>query len=179
MKIHHLMLAVALTTSCIVPVAHAERAAKHPRHSYSADVTRTYGNGKTVNRHTEQTATATGFNRSSTMTGSDGRTASRNVSANRDAETGTYTKSVNGTRMNGDTYSGERVTQKTDDGYTRSSTRTNASGETASKQVSAVVDRENGTLTKNISATGFNGETHSTTVVKTYSKGDATGSAQN
>src|SRR3990167_817141 len=179
MKTNQLMLAVALAASCVVSVAHAERGAKHPRHSYSADTTRTYGNGQTYNRHTEQTATATGFNRSSTVTGPDGKTASRNVSGNRDAEAGTYSKSINGTRMNGDTYSGERVTQKTDDGYNRSSTRTNASGDTASKQVSAVVDRENGTLTKNISATGFNGETHSATVVKTYSKGEASESAQN
>lgn len=179
MKTKPLMLAVVLAASCAVSVAHADLGAKHQRHSYTADVTRTAGNGKTVSRHTAQTATATGFNRSTAMTAPDGRTASRTVSGNRDAEAGTYTKSINGTRLNGDTYSGERVTQKTDDGFTRSSTRTNASGETASKQMSVEVDKENGTLTKNISATGFNGETHSVTVVKTYSKGEASGSAQN
>lgn len=171
MKIKNVAIAIALSSALISPLAMAEKA--HDRQSFSADVTRTTGNGKTMSRHTEQVATANGFRRESTITNGAGKTANRVVEGSRDPETNTYTKTVQGTRMNGDSYSAERVTQRTDDGYVRTQTRTNAAGETASKQVTASVDHDTNTVTKNISATGFNGETHSATVVKTYSKGGA------
>lgn len=174
MKFQQIAIVAAISAALASPMAMAEkvRLDRHARHSITADVTRTTGNGKTMSRHTEQAVTETGFRRESTMTSPEGKTASRIVEGSRDPDTHTYTKTVQGTRMNGDTYSAERVTQKTEDGYNRSVSRTNAAGETASKQVNTVVDRENHTITKNITGNGFNGEVHTATVVKTYNASD-------
>lgn len=176
MKIQTLAIAIALSSALASPLAMAEKI--HARNSFTADVTRTTGNGKSMSRHTEQVATDTGFKRSSTLTSAAGKTASRNVEGSYDASSKTYTKTIDGTRMNGDTYSGERVTQKTENGFDRSLSRTNAAGQTATKDISVAVDKENKTVTKNISVTGFNGEVHNATVVKTYSNGGSANGSQ-
>lgn len=178
MKTNKLMIAVALAASCAVSVAHAERnrdrdhGRDHQRRDFTTDVTRTTGSGKTFTRHTEQTATDTGFRRESTMTNPEGKTSNRSVEGNYDAETKTYTKDINGTRMNGDSYSAQRTTQKTDDGYNRTRTRTNAEGETATRQVNAEIDKENKTMTKTISNTNFDGETRTKTITRTAQPGN-------
>ena len=181
MKIQQLSLVLALSAIVASPLAMADRP-QHPNHpkmlrqSFTSDTTRTNANGQTFTRHTEQTVTANGFRRDSTVTAPDGRTAQRTVTGSIDPENQSRTRTVSGTRMNGDTYSGERTVQRTENGYSKTASRTNAAGETASKQVDVVVDRENHTATKTVTKTGFDGESHTGTVVKTYQRGAPAGS---
>ncbi len=118
MKIRHFAVVVAVSSALASPLAMAEsvRAGKlSARHSFTTDVTRTTGSGKTLSRHTAQVATDTGFRRETSVTNPQGNTASRSVEAS--------------------------------------------------------IDKANNTLTKNVSATGFNGETHTATVVKPWGDG--------
>lgn len=173
MKIRHFALVVAVSSALASPLVMAESVRAgglSARHGFTTDVTRTTGSGKTLSRHTVQEATDTGFRRETRVTNPQGKTASRTVEASVDADAGIRTRSVEGTRMNGDTYSGERIAQRTEEGYNRVMSRTNAAGETASKEVSTRIDRANDTLTKNVRVTGFDGETHTTTVVKTWNR---------
>ena len=171
MKMHKIAIAVAVSAALASPLAMAER----PRagQSFSADVTRTTGSGKSMSRHTEQVATENGFRRQSTMTTGEGKSASRSVEGNYDPQTHTYTKQYQYQHMNGETTSGERVTQRTENGYNRTLTHTSAEGQSASKQVNTTVDKDSNTLTKDITMTGYNGEVKTATVVKTYNKGGA------
>jgi len=171
MKRSALMLSLTLSAALASPLALADKP-HHMRKSFTTDVTRSTGEGRSMHRHTEQNANRYGFERSSTVTTGSGHSANRNVAASYDPESKSYHKSIDGQRMNGDTYAAERNTQRTDDGYHREMHRTNANGDTAHKEVSVAMDRDNHTLTKNVSVTGFNGETHSATVTKTRTGGD-------
>ncbi len=155
---------ILIATALVCSLGASSAFAKH--HSGTVDKTRQTPNG-TYTRHTEQTATANGFNRTSTATRPDGKTATRNLSVENNKDTGTRTKTISGTNFNGGSYSGQKVTQKTDSGYTRDASFTNAQGKTASRHVEATLDKDAGTVTKNITATHPNGETTTTTVVKT------------
>ena len=121
-------------------------------------------------RHTEQVATDNGFTRNTVTTRPNGDTATRNVTLTRDKEAGIRTREVSGTHFNGVSYSGQSVTQKTEDGYTRDSTYTNTQGKTVSRHVDAVVNKEEGIVTRNISVTKPNGETTEKTLVKTIQR---------
>lgn len=118
-----------------------------------------------VNRVIERTRTENGFNQRMVLTTPDGRTAERNVTVTRDPEAKIRTREVTGTRLNGETYSGEQVMERTETGFRNTSTRTNSAGQSATRTVDASVDREAGVVTKNITVTGFDGETHTKTVV--------------
>lgn len=120
-------------------------------------------------RHTEQQATDNGFIRNTRVIRADGATASRTTTVANDPDNQTRTRLVNGVNFQGETYSGQAVTQRTESGYTRESSATNAEGKTLSRSVNASIDREAGSITKDVSVTGPNGETRSHTVVKTRS----------
>lgn len=168
MKAQSLLLALALSALALSPTANAEQSKPvKQRHNFTRDATHTTGKGRTVTSHTEQVVTDTGFNRSTTVSAPNGKTASRDVVGTYDPVTKTYTKSIDGTRMNGNQYSADAVTTRTEDGYERHSTATNAAGKTATRDAVVTVDKENKTVTKEITATGFNGKTQTTTVVKT------------
>lgn len=167
MKKSLVSLAIALALSA--GAAHAERIGI--RHSFSVDATRTGPNGTSL-RHTAQTATDNGFNRTTSVTGAAGKTATHDVSVVNDATTGTHTRAMSGTTFSGKSYSGESTIQKTDTGFTHDSSFTGVDGKTVSKDVTATVDKENHTVSKDISVTTPNGEVHDTTVVKQYSKTD-------
>jgi hypothetical protein len=119
-----------------------------------------------VTRQVDQVRTENGFERDMTKTNAKGQTATRHTSVVNDKETKTRTRTVTGTNYNGGQYSGQRVTQKTDDGYTRDATRTNSKGETTTRSVDAKIDKEAGTVTKNISVTTPEGETKDKVVVR-------------
>jgi hypothetical protein len=141
------------------------------RQGFAADVTRTGVDGRGFSRHTEQLRTPAGFTRQSTLTTTAGKSAQRAVVVNNDAAAQARTRAVEGTRLNGNAYSGQAVTTRTGDGYVRSGTYTNAAGETATRDVSVSVDAEAQSLTKTRSVTGFNGETRSSTTVRTRTGG--------
>lgn len=159
------LLVLTIAAATVAGAAHAER------RNFSTDVTRTGADGRGYSRHTEQVGSANGFSRQSALTTNSGKTASRAVDVSNDAAAQSRTRAVEGTRLNGNSYSGQRVTTRTDDGYTRNGTYTNAAGESASRNVDVSVDAESQTLTKNKSVTGFNGETHSSSVVRTRTDG--------
>ncbi len=167
------IISVAIGLALVAGSAHAERAAQ--RHSFTADKTRTTAKG-TFTKHTEQSVTDNGFTRDSVRTNPAGQTATRHVGVVNDAESKTHTREMSGTTYNGKSYSGESVTQKTDNGYTRSGDVSGPNGNTASRDVVATVDKENKTLSKEISKTGPNGQSSTTTVVKTY--GETSGGAE-
>ena len=159
------LIPLAISLALAAGAAHAGH-----RQSFSVERTRTTSQG-TFTRHTEQTATADGFTRSSTVTNPQGQTATHSVGVVNDASTGTHTREMSGTRFNGNTYSGQSVTQRTADGYTRSGEVTGANGQTASRDAVTTVDKENKTLSREITKTGPNGQTSTSTVTKTYTGG--------
>ncbi len=118
-----------------------------------------------VTRQVEQVRTENGFERDMTKTNAKGQTATRHTSVVNDKESKTRTRTVSGTNYNGGQYSGQRVTQKTENGYTRDSTFTNSQGKTTTRSVDATVDKQAGTVTKNISVTNPEGETKTKVVV--------------
>ena len=59
------------------------------------------------------------------------------------------------------------VTQKTDNGYTRNCTYTNAHGESATRNAVVTNDKDNGTRTRDVTYTGVNGKTPMANTVTT------------
>lgn len=121
-------------------------------------------------RQVQQKPTANGIVRNTVTTNAQGETATRDMTLTRDKEAGTRTRTVEGTNFEGGSYSGQAVTQKTDDGYSRDASFTNAQGKTVSKSTDVVVDKEAGSVTKNVSVTRPNGEVTTTTKVTTKSR---------
>lgn len=102
-----------------------------------------------------------------------GATATRSVTGQYDAANQSYTRDLQGTRLNGDSYATSRETVKTDTGYERNLTRTNSAGETASANSSVIRDRDSKSVTKEVKATGFNGQSYSTTVTRSFGDSDS------
>lgn len=91
----------------------------------------------------------------------DGRRVTRDVAVANDREAGTRTRSVEWVGPQGRTRSVDSVTTRSDDGFTRSTTVTNARGETATGELTVVHDREAGTRSVDIERTGFDGRSSS------------------
>jgi hypothetical protein len=164
-----LLLTVGAANANALPSRHGGE-----RHSFTVDKTRTTERG-TVQTHTEQTKTANGFTRDSVRTNPSGKTATRDISVSNDAATKTRTRDVSGTTYSGKSYSGEAVTQKTADGYTRDSSRTGPNGKTGTREVDASFDKENHTVTKEITSTAPNGQSRTETITKQYGKNTGDG----
>lgn len=179
MKANYLLLTLTLSSIVLAPAVQADqlRRGAH-RHNFSTDVSRTVGNGKSYNRHTEQTVNDNGFTRDNAITGPNGKTADRHVNVNNDPSTMTHTKTVSGSRLNGNEYSGQRSTTRTDNGYEHHGSYTNANGKTATRDKSVSVDKENNTVTKEVSGEGFNGKSYESTKVKTWGSASDTGAAE-
>src|SRR5262245_2542292 len=84
-------------------------------------------------RTTERQRTDNGHTRTDTWTGANGRTATRDAVVSNDREAGTRTRNVDYTGPNGKTSSVDSVRTRTDDGFTRNTTATNAEGKTATR----------------------------------------------
>jgi len=181
MNSKHTVLVLSLIALLGGAAAEARERAQHGGHhaphsalkrgNFTSDTTHTTGDGRTFTRHTEQTVTDGGFERNSTMTNPEGKTATRSISGSYDKDSKTRTRSVEGTTFSGKTYSHETSTQRTENGYTRESEWTNPAGKSGSRSVMAEVDKEAGTMTKNITITKPNGETAEKTVTKTIQDG--------
>jgi hypothetical protein len=87
-----------------------------------------------------------------------------------DKDDGTRTRTVSGTTFSGQSYSGESVARKTDSGYSTQGQFTGADGKTTNRSVNAIVDKNAGTITKNISTTPEGGQTTTKTVVRPIHK---------
>lgn len=171
MKMQTLILSSVLLGSVALSSAQADTLRHNQRHSFQTEVTRSNGAGRSITRQTQQVAGTNQFQRDTTLTTGQGKTANRHIEGNYDPETKTYTRTLEGSRLNGDTYSSIREASKTENGFVRSQTRTNSAGETASKDVTVSADKENRTLTKEVSATGFHGKTYNATLTQSYGDG--------
>lgn len=133
--------------------------------AFTTNSTKTLANGETITRTTTQSVTDNGFTRNSNLTNSQGQTASKNISVVNDKETGTRTRTVEGSTFDGDAFGHQNTIQKTDNGFVKNSSFTTPEGKTGSKEVVGVIDKEAGTFTKNITINTPNGGTkqHSVT----------------
>ncbi|MCU0760166.1 MAG: hypothetical protein MUF07_13345 [Steroidobacteraceae bacterium] len=118
-------------------------------------------------RTTETQRTENGRLRSDRWEGADGRSASRDVAVTRDREAGTRTRESAWTRPNGDAGNATTVTRRTDDGFTRNTTVTNAEGQVATRDVAVSRDREAGTATRSVDYSGFDGRSASVDATRT------------
>jgi hypothetical protein len=103
--------------------------------------------------------TTSGHTRNDTWTNAQGRTASRDAVVVDDKQARTRTRDVQWQGPEGGQGSRHDVTQRTDDGYTRNSTATNAQGQTATRNATVANDAATRTRSRNVTATGFNGGT--------------------
>lgn len=159
MKLFTSTIIIAMMTGSFATTALADK----PRRDFNKSVSASTAKGS-WQRNINQLATDTGFIRSHQLETSDGRTASRYTTLDNDTANGTRTRSVEGRTLNNESYSGERVFQRTDNGYTQTGNFTNVNGDTATRNKVVEVDSEAGTATKTIETVGFNGETNSRTI---------------
>jgi hypothetical protein len=108
-------------------------------------------------RTTERQRTENGHARTDTWTGANGRTATREAVVNHDRTAGTRTRDVDYTGPNGGTKSVDGVRTKTDEGFTRNTTATNAQGQSAARDLAVSRDKETGTVTREANYSTFDG----------------------
>lgn len=109
-------------------------------------------------RHTEVQRTTDGHTSHSTVTGPDGRTATRDSIVVNDRTAGTRTRGTTYTGPEGRARTVNDVTTRTEDGHTRQTTYTDAQGRTSTRDARVVNDREAGTRTRDVTYTGRDGQ---------------------
>jgi len=106
---------------------------------------------ESYSHQTQVQRTASGHTRSDTWTSADGRTASRNATVVNDKAAGTRTRDVQRQGPEGQMATRHDETQRTENGYTRNSTATNAQGQTTIRNVTANKDPSTQTWTRDVS----------------------------
>jgi hypothetical protein len=99
-------------------------------------------NGNTRSVDTVRTRTDDGFTRSTTVTNPQGETATRDLTVSRDKESDTVTREANYTTFDGRTGSMTDVIQRTDDGFSRDTSRTTPNGTTHTRSVDVTCDKD-------------------------------------
>jgi hypothetical protein len=102
-------------------------------------------------QQTQVQRTASGHTRSDTWTSADGRTATRNATVVNDKAAGTRTRDVQRQGPEGQTATRHVETQRTESGYTRNSTATNAQDQTTTRDTTAIYDPNTKTWTRDVS----------------------------
>jgi hypothetical protein len=118
--------------------------------SRTRDVVWTGPDGRQATRVDVTQRTADGFARDSTVTLPDARVVRRDADVVRDRAAGTRTREVTTIGPEGRTRSVDDVTQRTDDGYTRSTAVSNPSGSTVTRDVAAAYGTENETWRREV-----------------------------
>ncbi len=149
-RFRQIATASALGLTLLLSVDGANAAQRAPRH----DRDRPAGQWT---RHTEGQRTENGRESHSTLTNAKGKQATRDVNVERNAETGTRTRTVVDTGPNGGQRTVNDVAQRTDNGHTNDRTVTRADSSTTSRSATIANDRETGTRTKDVVYTGPNG----------------------
>jgi hypothetical protein len=137
---------------------------RKPRRDISATATRNTPNGDITRRFDQRrfdNSVENGYMREMSRTGRNGATATRSSEVVRDAENGIRTRSVEGTRANGNTYSSQHVATRTEDGYSVEHNRTRADGSTSNRTSTVVRDPENGTRSRSVEGTTASGKSYS------------------
>ncbi|MEO8064217.1 MAG: hypothetical protein ABI821_15895 [Pseudomonadota bacterium] len=98
--------------------------------------------GKTRSVDSVATRTGDGHTRSTTVTNPKGETATRDMTVSRDKERGTVSRTASSTTFNGREGSMTGVIQRTDDGFSRDTTRGLPNGETHTRAVDVSCDGE-------------------------------------
>lgn len=106
--------------------------------------------GRTRSVDSVTTKTEDGIDRQTTVTNARGETATRNVDVLRNEETGTTTRETNYTTFDGKEGSKTDVIQRTDDGYTRDTTRTLPNGATHTRNVEVSCNPDAGKCVKEV-----------------------------
>lgn len=119
-----------------------------------------------ADRKTEKVKTDTGFTRTVSKTDSAGATATRRTDVTVNKEEGLRSATTSGTTFDGKTYTGESTAHKTESGYVSQGQLTTSDGKVVNRSVNATVDKDAGTVTKEISVTPQGGETKTKTVVR-------------
>jgi hypothetical protein len=109
-------------------------------------------------RHTEVQRTSNAHTSHSTVTGANGRSATRDSTVVNDRAAGTRTRDTTYTGPEGRTRTVNDVTTRTNDGHTRQTTYTDAQGRTATREATVVNDRDAGTRTRDVTYTGRDGQ---------------------
>jgi hypothetical protein len=172
------LLTLGLASLAVMAAGTASADARQPR-AASSTVTRT---GAAGNSATRKSSVATdgngGYTAGSTVTGSNGKTASRQQSGSYDPATQTYSRAGTTTGPDGQQSSFNSTTQKTADGYVHAGTRTGPNGQSVTTQGGATYDPATGTANQARTTTGPNGKSASesrTIVVPAKSSAAATG----
>lgn len=153
-----LSIAAALTFSVLPAHARDRQPGAQPhRHDFQHKGERHTRRGQVVSSETTQQATATGFKRNTILTNAQGQTATRQVEVSNDPAAGTHTRTMSGTTFDGKPVSGQSVTTRTDDGYTRQGSFTGPNGQTSTRDVD--VSRDGNTVTKTVTTTNPQGQT--------------------
>jgi hypothetical protein len=106
--------------------------------------------GNTASVDSVRTKTDDGFTRATTATNAQGETATRDLTVTRDKESDTVTRAANYTTFDGRTGSKSDVIQRTDDGYSRDTTRTTPNGATHTRSVDVSCDKDAGKCVKQV-----------------------------
>ncbi|MDO8331838.1 MAG: hypothetical protein Q7T36_15335 [Fluviicoccus sp.] len=155
------LLVVAVAALSTVPAVAGERQhqPRAERHNFKHEGARHTRNDRVIKSETQQQVTDNGFKRQTVLTNDQGQTATKNVEVINDKEAGTHTRTMTGTTFNGKPVSGQSVTTKTDDGFTRQDNFTGPNGQTRTRAVDLSADKEAGTVTKTVTTTNPQGET--------------------
>ena len=106
--------------------------------------------GNTASVDSVRTKTDDGFTRSTTVTNAQGETATRDLSVTRDKDAGTVTREANYSTFDGRKGSMTDVIQRTDDGYSRDTSRTTPNGTTHTRAVDVSCDKDAGKCVKQV-----------------------------
>ena len=152
------ILSIALVLTVAATSAQAER-----RNILDRTVINATANGS-ITRQIERRPTDSGATREVTRTNAQGETATRSSAIVRDNEVGVATRTVSGVAFDGTSYAGERVISRTENGLERVSNYSDSTGNSHSGSGSLTVDKEAGTISKEMSATRTNSEGETTSV---------------
>jgi hypothetical protein len=98
-------LLAGTATAAMADEGGARHQGMHRPQSYTEDTTRTFADGRSFKRHVEQKAADGRVTRQITEIAPDGKTASRTVVRSIDKDRHTWSRTVQGTRFDGKTYS--------------------------------------------------------------------------
>jgi hypothetical protein len=111
-------------------------------------------NGRTASVDNTVTRTENGLTRDTVITNGQGETATRTMTLERDKEAGTATRSANYTTFDGREGSMTDVRTRTDDGYTRETTRNLPNGNVQTRSVDVSCDKDAKSCTKTVDRNG-------------------------
>ena len=146
---NYLVNSIILSGLCALSAAAMADTAR----SFERETVRTSAKGTTT-VSVDQDATANGWVRNKEITSPDGKVAERHTEVNRDPSTGVVTRSVDGTKFNGKTYSKDSTRTPTENGFIKETTQTTPNGKTREKL--KVVERSPGE--RSVDVTRVNGQ---------------------